>query len=778
MKRMLWSAVVAVAIAAVLVFGALVVIPPSAPQPPASPTTRSPTPGVIAGKALTPSEFVYLTEKLHVPVPVLDAMTNAGLTPAQITAAWSWSGLESLALDTCMGCVFGAYLAQQSGLWPQNDGNAIAKAVAAKALTGTLQQALNQWNETSANAITLGSTLNLTQYAMSAAADSAALSQLQNVTFNAPLDMAQSPVPFDLASAVAPIVFEEGAILSTLTGWYCSVMCTNGVFAGTNLFVSNNGVGPNAWSPGQGLCDGGSAALYGNCGITVNGNVTGVITDGSAAAAPAGYIYLEKGGSIGAFCSAPGSITLPSVDGRQSITLQSRGAGIVNWTGPGDVFSFVGSSSTAGDCEIGGLGVVPFSAGASGVEIVYAPSGSPAIANMPGPVGVVPVSTTPLCVEANAVGLCSTDAVGSVAGSTDAYGGVAKLLPIVEGIITNAETNAFVYWTYLRNLGYTSAAQVPADCTIPMPSFSLPPSMADQVANLTYAQQYSFYLAWINSLATFFDTAQNATTFCTGHPVYGGPGNSTWSDLSTKITGFIYVPGQVWNASAGLTAGTPVFGNTSRWTFNGSSPTVSLPEGPGNGTASVPIVFTGWPTIARESIPIGKTYEIPSNDPTVIIPLQYAAFLTLTGNGTAVTIGGSLGQVSPLASAAGDALYVTSCTIGGVVQGGSCNLTYATINGKLPNINCGNCSLLRNGTGSTFGGLPNPFTWLKDLLSGLFGGGSLGSFLSSLVAGLVILVVIAVLVYVAVIEVGAWGNRKRGGGAGGGGSTVVVTGGR
>ena len=775
MRHNLWGAALAVAVAAALVLGALLVIPPS-PQSPAPSAARTPPAGVLPPNALSPSEFAYLTEKLHVPVPVLEAMTNAGLTPAQITAACGLSCAESLALDTCMGCVFAAYLAGLSGLWPQNDGNAISNAVELKAITGVLQQALNQWNETSANAVTLESTLNLTQYAMSTAADSAALSQLGNTTFSAPLDMAQSPVPFNLASAASPIVYEEGAILESLTTWFCSTMCTGGVFAGTSYFVSDNGVGPAAWSGG--LCNGGTAAAFGHCAMTANGNASGIFTDGSLTAAPSGSFYLARGATVGVNCASGGSLTIPTYDGRPSIIVPSGGA-IVNWSGPGDVFNFGGSSSTGGDCMIGGLGMIPFSGG--GVEISSAPAGVTSLAYLStsASVGtyVLAVSNNPLCVETVGAA-CSADGIGGVVGSVDAYGGVERLLPALQNIVANAENNARVYWTYLRDLGYTAPSKVPADCTIPMPAFSLPPSMADQVANLTYTQQYSFYLAWINSLATFFDTAQNATTFCTGHPIYGGPGNSTWSDLNTKITGFIYVPGYAWSASAGLVKGTPVFGNTSRWTFNGSSPTTSLPKGPGNGSASVPIVFTGWPTIARESIPIGKAYEIPSNDPTVIIPLQYAAFLTLTGNGTAVTVGGSLGQVSPLASTAGDALYVTSCTIGGVVQAGNCTLSYATINGTLPNINCGNCSLLGSGSGSTFGGLPNPFTWLSDLLGGLFGGGSLGSFLGSLVAGLVILAVLAILVYVAVIEVEAWGSRKRGGGAGGGGSTVVVTGGR
>ena len=763
MRHTFWSAALAVAAAAALL---LMLVPvtagPAAAQgpSPAVPATGSVATGPIT--AIPPAEFAYLTGVRHVPASMLDAMSNSGMTPDEINASISAEGYACLA---SFACAFAAAVYGFATNWGQNDAKAISNTVVLRALTGTLQQAFNQWNETSANARTLLSTLNQTQYAMDTAADAAALTQLKNTTFSAQQDMAQSPVPFDMVSSVQPLMYEEAATLNSLSTWFCSVVCTGGVFASTTYFVSTATGAQPAFS--SDLCSGGD-----NCAGA--GNVSGGFMMGSTATTPSGYFYAAPGATIGMECSAnPGTATFPSVDGGPALSVNYN-TGLNNWSGPGGVFNFGGMSPSGYDCGIGGSGLLPLASGSD--AFMSALAGASPWTSF---VGAFNTGGGVMCVETfGSAGPCSSSTYnnGGISGSTDPYNGVGQLLPGVQNIMTNAENNARVYWTYLRNLGYTSESQVPADCTVPMPAFSLPPSMADQMANLSAAQQYSLYLAWINSIATFFDTPQNATTFCSGHPIYPGIGGSPWGNLNTVIHGFIYVPGNVWSATGGLIAGTPAFGNTSRWTFNGSSPTTDLPQGPGNGTASVPIEFTGWPEIATESIPIGKVYEIPTNDPTVIIPLQYAAFLTLTGNGTAVPIGGTLGQLAPMTSTAGDALYVTSCTIGGVIQAGTCSLSYATINGTFPSVQCGNCSLI--GAPTTFGGFPNPFSWLSGLFSGLFGGGSLGSFLGSIVAGLVILAVIAVLVYVAVTEVEAWGGRKRGGGGGGGGSTIVVTGGR
>jgi hypothetical protein len=74
--------------------------------------------------------------------------------------------------------------------------------------------------------------------------------------------------------------------------------------------------------------------------------------------------------------------------------------------------------------------------------------------------------------------------------------------------------------------------------------------------------------------------------------------------------------------------------------------------------------------------------------------------------------------------------------------------------------------------GGTFGGLPNPFSWLSGLFSSLFGGGPLGQLVGGIAAAVVILAVILVLVYVVYRL--ATGKRS----TGSSGQTVVVEGGR
>ncbi len=760
MKHTLRSAAAAVAIVALMVLGTLLVgVPTGSGGAAATSSPVASVPLAATPEAIPPAEFAYLTQRDHVPVPLLDRLTNEGVTPAQMQAMFDWESFGVSAAGGCIvggglgaigggapgaavGCAVGAAWAGLANYWGQQDGTSMANSQEFTAISQLLSSMLDQFNLTAAFAATMLSALNQTQYAMSAAADSAALLQLQNSTFNEPLDLIQSPVPYNMLSVVEPIASSVGSILNMTNEWLWASYGPGGSF-NTYALAPIAGELPNACG-GKGYCTAASLPV-------VAGGVTGGTVD----------YYIAHGAIVGNlnWNSVQGTIpnTLTSIDGRGSITISADGT--IVWTGPSDI--------VAPNGPLAGSGVLPITGGGSLAVGTGGAYGSWGYSNT--------VSTT-----AYSIAACVTTTSGgcdSYAGTIDPHQLWSESILVVQSIMANAVNNAKAYWTYLRSIGYTSENSVPADCAVPMPAFSLPPSLANDAGNLTVNQTLSLYYAWINSLANFFDAPLNATSFCQGHAIYTGPGTGSWGNLNLTIYGYIYVPGKAWTVNSGLVSSTvPLLSKRSTWTFNGSSPTYGQPTGPGKGNASLPIEMTGWPMLASVSIPIGTVFEVPKNDPLTIIPTAYLTYLTLTGNGTAVSVGAS----APLSTSAGDALYITSCTIGGQPQATNCTLSFSTINGVLPNVTCGSpCGYHHQQGGATFGGLPNPFSWLSGLFSGLFGGGSLGNFLGGVAAGLLILAVIAVLVYVAVIEVEAWGGRKRGGGGGGGGgSVVVVRGGR
>ncbi len=770
------AAAVAIAVAALFLLG-LVPIPGSIGPAATAPASHPASGATLPANSIPAAEFAYLTGVKHVPVAELDAMSNAGMTPAEIQGVFgAGSGLvASLARPStgpsvgcaAVGILFGlpGYMAcEMASNWGLQDGSAISNAAELAAQKGILQSVLNQVNETGAFGVTLLSTLNQTQYAMDTAADSAALSQLPNATFNANLDLAQSPVPYNLISAIYPILYSEGKIWNFLSNWEYSVYGPGGVFASGaySLGDGTNGVGGTG-SLVQNVCSGHDACTQ---QYYVAGGFTATLSGEP--------VYIEHGANFTVTgCSAATSAT--AADGAYSFSLSTSvpSYNTYSFLGPSDVYT-----AGAASCIIAGFGILPLT-GSAGQAYVFGGANEPIFQ---GHTQVWTQGETGQTVWVGSNPAGTPTQVAGPFGSPDPYATYLHILSVPQTIANAATANARAYWTYLRDLGYTSESALPPNCAIPMPAFSLPPSLADGLTNLSFNQTFSFYMAWINSLATFFDTPPNATTFCQGHPIYHGPGGSPWADLNVNITGFVYIPGMAWASNQTLAhSSVPILAKRSTWSLNGSSPVWSNPKGVGNGNASVPIQITGWPTIAPVTLPIGKVYEVPSNDPLVIIPPAFLDQFTLTGNGSAVPVGGGTTSLVPAATTAGDALYVTSCTINGRVQANSCTLSFATINGTLPNITCstspgGACSN-PGGGGATFGGLPNPFTWLAGLFSGLFGGGPLGSFLGGILSGLLILAVIAILVYVAITEVEAWGRGKRGGG-GGGGTTVVMAGGR
>jgi hypothetical protein len=735
----------------------------------ATPTAHTEPAGAVPANAIPPALFAYLTGVRHVPVSELDELSSSGVTPAELETMFDWESFGVSAAGGCLlgaatgavggavgagvGCAVGAAWAGLSNYWGQQDAADVSHEAEYTADSLLVQSYLNQLNETGAFALNALSALNQSQYAMDSAADSAALSQLPNSTYNPYVDLAASPVPFNLASVLNPITYSAGQIVNVTEAWLTSVYGTNGEWSGTKgeyevaSPILAAGSGCRGANNGGSYCTGGQSYY-----------AAGVLAGGQTGTAD---LYIENGArgyvqAVSASCSITNVVN--GVTYWFNSTLRA-----FNWSYPSGVWSF--TQSTA--CYLGGYGILPL-AGAN-TEIQTAGEEVSSGAD-PWEGGMTAVSTADVAtVGQSANGL---QVAGSPSATEDPFNFFNKVIPDLDAIATAAQENGRAYWTYLRDLGYTNENQVPPNCQVPMPAFSLPPSLADDVGNLSFNQTYSFYLAWLNSLATFFDTPPNATSFCQGHPIYHGPGGSAWADLDVNITGFIYVPGKAWSSQQTfVNSSVPTLGKTSSWSLNGSSPTYSCAHST-CGNASHPVQFTGWPTLASVSVPIGQTYEVPSNDPLIILPTAYLSYLTLTGNGTAVPVGrGSADSLVPFASSPGDALYITTCEVNGVPQASNCTLTFATINQTLPSIYCssapgGACNNPAPSGGGFWGGLPS-FCGIPGIatLCSVFGG--------SLVNGVLSLVVLVVLALVVVwLVLWATGRRR----AGGGGAVVNVGG--
>ena len=132
----------------------------------------------------------------------------------------------------------------------------------------------------------------------------------------------------------------------------------------------------------------------------------------------------------------------------------------------------------------------------------------------------------------------------------------------------NAATVGQVYWTFLRGLGYTSAAQVAANapqCLIPSPSQLLPSVISvEQLSKMSAANLSVLYLATLAKLGYTFNASSSLTVLnICGKHVTVPP--ASWP-LSTKAYGWIYVPNATGN-STGL--GPQEFSSPDTWNYSG-----------------------------------------------------------------------------------------------------------------------------------------------------------------------------------------------------------------
>jgi hypothetical protein len=736
--------------------------------------------------SLTPAQAAILkTDAQSHAAPSVATLESLGLTPADInyyclgasiaagTAIGAFGGPLGAIIGFIGGAVVGYYGCQQSSVSDQLGRQFLAWADAVMGGYG------NEANLTAAEFQSIASALNVSTSGWERAADHAALTQLGNTSFNISLALFQSGIYANLAPVASAYEYE-------MVGEYNAIVSAVDGHGGTNDVYGTIGPAVTVTYPAGeygGACGGASycalppgPSSYLTAGTDMPGG---------------GENFIPAGANITVECSTqnppygcPAVVDLFDQINKVWYNVTVNTASCPTRYGSEDcnVGPFVGPTGMYRIPTQSGLGTVVVPGGQptptaadSGWTVEGTISNGGTIINTP--TSTAEGTPTIVAIACNNGGVsagCANppyfqfDMYGYSATPGPTYANLEVWLTTIEW---QAAESAEAYWAFLRAAGFDSAQSIPADCLIPAPYLVLPSSINE--ANLNVSEWESLYLSTLEGMGHFYNVTLSGTAFCGTQAVQQWSwGGSVWGNLYVNATGFVYLNNGTSPVDYnGKALPTEKLGNRSTWAigdtyygdkwYNGSEQLLLMP------------------TISTVSIPVGVRYEVPADNPIQIYAVQTGLDLWLTGNGTAngsiptaVSHRGLSAAAEPLGTlTAGDAIYLTSCQVGGTASG-NCSVTVQTVNVTLVNITCpGPCQQSQQ-NGGTFGGLPNPFSWLAGLFSSLLGGGPLGSFFGSLLAGIVILAVILGLVYV----VYRIATKKKGSGAGG--QTVVVEGGR
>jgi hypothetical protein len=658
---------------------------------------------------------------------VLSADLSAYATSSGLQLAFNWGSLLAAAVGGCVGgAIIGGLIGAAAGGIGALPGAGIGcvAGAAAGALGDTIgelwstipinkealqvgdAEAGNNLRLVNGQAQAIEALLPATSYFWYRLADVAAMQQIGNSTWNASLDLEQSTMIPQLGTATTALIAEA-----------------NDVFVQWQELLSANG---ETLSAPAGTVPTGVAV------ITVNTGSAWVFNGSTVA-----WQYA---------CNSVGCAACPS----GSPATFTYGAGDAR------VSSTPSSCATRGSSSAGYWATYPVSG--SGVLSSWTPN-SPGTAefNTVGWTSGVPFCLTGTCTYTTQFQVNGWEVSDSYTGGTigddppyylDLLPNVTGVFNDIAGIEVNAIASGQVYWNYLRALGYTNPAQIPAKFQILPPAETMPPTMCiDNVSiyggtgyngaclNLNYTELNSLYLAWMASLAHFF----NSTTYQNGPSPCSSAGNCTsWGNLNEYGRGSVYVPG-----AASSTGHTEVFGNVSTWNVTDSQ-----------------LLF--FPEIVSDSIPVGQVWEVPSNGPLEVYVVQAGELLSLTGNGTAVAqVAGNSGLVPAANSTAGDALYLQSCDDNGT-NASACDVSPYMVNitivQLLCSLNSSTCpSPPSTGGGLTLGGIGCDFLGLFGLpCTGIFA--TIGEILLLVVA----VVVVGLILYILYRVASAGGGRSRG----------------
>jgi len=658
---------------------------------------------------------------------VLSADLSAYATSSGLQLAFNWGSLLAAAVGGCVGgAIIGGLIGAAAGGIGALPGAGIGcvAGAAAGALGDTIGQlwstipinkealqvgdaeAGNNLRLVNGQAQAIEALLPSTSYFWYRLADVAAMQQIGNSTWNASLDLEQSTLLPQLGTATTALISEA-----------------NDVFGQWQNLLSANG-----------------QTLSAPAGTVPTGVAVITVNTGSA--------WVFNGSTIAwqYACNSVGCAACPS------------GAPATFTYGAGDarVSSTPSFCATRGSASAGYWATYPVSG--SGVLSSWTPN-SPGTAefNTVGWTSGVPFCLTGTCTYTTQFQVNGWEVSDSYTGGTigddppyylDLLPNVTGVFNDIAGIEVNAIASGQVYWNYLRALGYTNPAQIPAKFQILPPAETMPPTMCiDNVSiyggtgyngaclNLNYTELNSLYLAWLASLAHFF----NSTTYQNGPSPCSSAGNCTsWGNLNEYGRGSVYVPG-----ATSSTGHTEVFGNVSTWNVTDSQ-----------------LLF--FPEIVPESIPVGQVWEVPLNGPLEVYVVQAGELLSLTGNGTAVAqVAGNSRLVPAANSTAGDALYLQSCDDNGT-SATACDVSPYTVNitivQLLCSLNSSRCpSPPSSGGGLTLGGIGCDFLSLFGLpCTGIFA--TIGEILLLVAA----IVVVALILYVLYRVASAGGGRSRG----------------
>jgi hypothetical protein len=630
----------------------------------------------------------------------------------------------------------------------------------------------NEENATATAYLNLLSALQFAELGFQRMADHAALLQLNRSSYSVPLDLMQSGLTAQMGAIAWAYNEQVAQPIGPLKSWFDAQGSSGGSYAGSDpLMVANPGPfngydagaagGLTAHIAGPTVLDGanGGAVYYdlyipGGQYLTVTGaSGTTMTWVAQSYVNPRdwwnGTAQIQSGGV--------GTLAVPQTAGVYNVTISSStGNQVIVYLGTGSRIPYSLTSAIGHDgvlSEFSGQTTQPPTCGGSG----------------PSNWNWMDGSTLAMDEYQSCTSKVPETPIYSVYNGGPGNGGLMAYMGSLEW---QAAENGNAYWSFLRTLGYTSLSQIPTDCIVPAPYQVLPSAL--NMSSLNSSQIESLYEVWLEGLGKFYNTSLSGADFCSNAP--NGPfnlQNVTWGNWAEQAIGYLYVSNgsgpHSWNGTA---LPTEKFGNVSTW-------------------AIVSTRMVLMPTLAAINVPVGVKWAVPSTNPVWVYvydtagycgPTNYtaacqqtAALLALSGNGTGTgaCVKGQLicTQVSPLALAPGDSIYLTSCTLNGL-SASNCTVGPQNITVVVQNITCpggGSSCQQQNQSGGSFFNWGDPFGALACLLAELFGGcGSpLGGLLGSLLTTIIFIAVIGGGLYIAVVELEGWGNRKSRGDSGG-----------
>ncbi len=311
---------------------------------------------------------------------------------------------------------------------------------------------------------------------------------------------------------------------------------------------------------------------------------------------------------------------------------------------------------------------------------------------------MVPDSIAGTCIAENTPlisgpGACSTPAVPdggfatqiSNSGPGQAIGGPNTLYSYAhtfQNVINNSLTLAHAYFDVLSAVTNDSEFAIPADCTIPPPTAAFPAATDPSNYALDVNDTTALYVGYLDSVARVFNS-----TFSEGSGFCGDPNLAFGVHWNTTFRPYL-------NITASVYLGSP----SGPLNPNGTNDTGAVYSTPGTWPVrNIDPAFL-YPYLFQMNVPVGTVYAIPANDPIAAMLTDYPGnvlygtntsglkwgiptYLSLSGYGNFIQISGyssNRNSGHPLAS--GDAIYISTCYRGAVLEGSYCPITVTYYN--------------------------------------------------------------------------------------------------